>query len=78
VTIGQAVAGADGADGTDPIAPADILTAWRAAERRYARATPGTEEAAALHAEMRRLMDEYEWRVRGSVPERDQPRTRWR
>jgi hypothetical protein len=52
-----------------PTTPLAILAAWRVAERRYALATPGTDDAAALHAEMRRLMDAYEWRVRGSVPE---------
>lgn len=62
--------------GSDP-APAAILAAWRATERLYAAATPGTDEAADLHAEMRRLMDEYEWRVRGSVPKRvDRPTRR--
>jgi hypothetical protein len=52
------------------VPPAAILTAWRIAERRYAAAAPGTEEAASLREEMRLLMDEYEWRVRGSVPRR--------
>lgn len=56
--------------------PSEILVAWRAAERRYAQATPGTEDAAAQHAEMRRLMDEYEWRVRGGVPTPDERRGR--
>jgi hypothetical protein len=60
-----------GAEGTDPVrTPSDILALWRKTERLYAAATPGTDEAAELHAEMRRLMDEYEWRVRGSVPKR--------
>jgi hypothetical protein len=60
-----------GAEGRDPVrTPSDILALWRATERLYAAATPGTDEAAELHAEMRRLMDEYEWRVRGSVPKR--------
>jgi hypothetical protein len=58
------------------IRPADVLAAWRQTERLYAAATPGTDEAAALHAEMRRLMDEYEWRVRGSVPRQRQYRDR--
>jgi hypothetical protein len=52
----------------DPIVPSEILAAWRAAERRYARAIPGTDDAAAEHLEMRRLMDAYEWRVRGGIP----------
>ena len=53
----------------DPtLAPADILAAWRATERAHARTVPGTDEATALHAEMRRLMDDYEWRIRGGVP----------
>ena len=45
----------------------ELLTAWRAVERRYARMQAGTDEASRLHAEMRRLMDDYEWTVRGSV-----------
>jgi hypothetical protein len=56
-------------DDATPTTPPALLAAWRAAERRYAHATPGTDEAAALHAEMRRLMDAYEWRVRGGVQE---------
>ena len=55
------------------VTPAELLAAWRAAERRYAQAAPGSPDAGALHAEMRRLMDEYEWAVRGRVgrhPER--------
>lgn len=47
--------------------PTELLAAWRAAERLYADAAPGSQEANALHAEMRRLMDEYEWAVRGRV-----------
>jgi hypothetical protein len=50
--------------------PAELLAAWRAAERRYAQAAPGSPEANALHAEMRRLMDEYDWAVRGRVGRR--------
>ena len=50
-------------------APGEILAAWRTAERRYAAAAPGREEAGGLHLEMRRLMDEYEWRARGGVPQ---------
>jgi hypothetical protein len=50
--------------------PAELLAAWRAAERRYAQAVPGSPEANTLHAEMRRLMDEYEWAVRGRVGRR--------
>ena len=46
--------------------PAELLAAWRAAERRYAEAASGSPEAVALHAEMRRLMDEYEWAVGGA------------
>jgi hypothetical protein len=49
---------------------AELLAGWRAAERRYAQAAPGSAEAVALHAEMRRLMDEYEWAVRGRVGRR--------
>jgi hypothetical protein len=45
----------------------DLLVAWRAAERRYALAAAGTPDATALHAEMRRLMDEYEWTIRGGI-----------
>jgi len=48
--------------------PSEILVAWRVAERRYTAATPGSDEAGQWHLEMRRLMDEYEWRVRGAVP----------
>lgn len=47
--------------------PAELLAAWRAAERRYAQAAAGSPEANALHAEMRRLMDEYAWAVRGRI-----------
>lgn len=57
--------------------PTELLAAWRAAERLYADAAPGSREANALHAEMRRLMDEYEWAVRGRVgrrPEGPAPR----
>ena len=55
--------------------PTDLLTAWRTTERRYARAAMGSAEAVELHTEMRRLMDEYEWVVRGSVGRRiDAPR----
>jgi hypothetical protein len=57
--------------------PPELLAAWRAAERLYAHAAPGSREANALHAEMRRLMDEYEWAVRGRVgrpPEGPAPR----
>ncbi|HEV8281867.1 MAG TPA: hypothetical protein VGQ02_08425 [Candidatus Limnocylindrales bacterium] len=50
--------------------PAELLAAWRAAERGYAQAAAGSSEAHALHAEMRRLMDEYEWAVRGRVGRR--------
>ena len=50
--------------------PAESLAAWRAAERRYAQAASGSPEAVVLHAEMRRLMDEYEWAVRGRVGRR--------
>ena len=50
--------------------PVELLAAWRAAERRYAQAAPGSPEANALHAEMRRLMDEYAWAVRGRVGRR--------
>jgi hypothetical protein len=56
-------------DDATPTTPLALLAAWRAAERRYALATPGTDDAAAQHAEMRRLMDAYEWRIRGGVPE---------
>jgi hypothetical protein len=52
------------------VTPAELLSAWRAAERGYAHATAGTVEAANLHAEMRRLMDEYEWVIRGRVGQR--------
>ena len=47
--------------------PADILAAWRATERLHNSAPTGSIEATELHAEMRRLMDEYEWAVRGRV-----------
>jgi hypothetical protein len=47
--------------------PAELLATWRAAERRYAEAASGSPEAVALHAEMRRLMDEYEWAVGGRI-----------
>lgn len=67
MTIPQNVPGTPGADPRS--LPSEILAAWRATERRLARAMPGTADAADLHAEMRALMDEYEWRVRGSVPE---------
>lgn len=67
--------GAPEVDGL-PTMPSEILAAWRAAERRYARATPGTEVATALHAEMRALMDEYEWRVRGGIPRNEPGRGR--
>jgi hypothetical protein len=50
--------------------PAELLAAWRDAERRYAQAAPGSPEANALHAEMRRLMDEYAWAVGGRVGRR--------
>jgi hypothetical protein len=50
--------------------PTELLAAWRAAERAYAQAVPGSPEAHALHAEMRRLMDEYEWAVGGHVGQR--------
>jgi hypothetical protein len=50
--------------------PAELLVAWRAAERRYAQAAAGSPEARALHAEMGRLMDEYEWAIRGRVGRR--------
>lgn len=50
--------------------PMELLVAWRAAERSHALAVAGTANATALHAEMRRLMDEYEWTVRGSVARR--------
>ncbi|HVA85448.1 MAG TPA: hypothetical protein VNF73_03905 [Candidatus Saccharimonadales bacterium] len=50
--------------------PGELLRAWRDAERGYAVAATGSHEAAALHAEMRRLMDEYEWVVRGRVGRR--------
>ena len=50
--------------------PEELLAAWRAAERRYAQAAPGSPEANALHAEMGRLMEEYEWAVRGRVGQR--------
>lgn len=59
--------------------PTELLAAWRAAERLYADAAPGSREAHALHAEMRRLMDEYEWAIRGRVgrpPEGPAPRPR--
>ena len=59
-----------------PATPAELLAAWRAAERRYAEATPGSQEAATLRAEMRRLMDEYEWAVRGRVGDRSTKRPR--
>jgi hypothetical protein len=49
---------------------AELLAVWRATERRYAQAVPGSPEAVALHAEMRRLMNEYEWAVRGRVGRR--------
>jgi len=52
--------------------PAELLAAWRAAERGYAQATPGSPEAHALHAEMRRLMDEYDWAVGGRVGPRSE------
>lgn len=52
------------------MSPGELLEAWRATERSYARSVPGSQEAAELHAEMRRLMDEYEWVVRGSVGRR--------
>ena len=45
----------------------ELLRAWRAVERRYAQAQAGTDEAGRLHAEMRHLMDAYEWTVRGRV-----------
>jgi hypothetical protein len=48
--------------------PAELLVTWRATERRHAHAAMGSAEATALHAEMRRLMDEYEWAVRGRIP----------
>jgi hypothetical protein len=50
--------------------PAELLAAWRAAERRYAQAAPGSPEANALHAEMGRLMDEYAWAIGGRVGRR--------
>lgn len=50
--------------------PAELLIAWRAAERSHALADAGTANATALRAEMRRLMDEYEWMVRGGVARR--------
>ena len=55
-------------DDATPTTPVALLAAWRAVERRYALATPGTDDASALHTEMRRLMDVYEWRIRGGVP----------
>jgi hypothetical protein len=53
---------------------AELLAVWRATERRYAQAVSGSPEAVALHAEMRRLMDEYEWAVRGRVGRRPEGR----
>jgi hypothetical protein len=53
--------------GATATSPSALLAAWRLVERQYALATPGTDEASALHEEMRRLMDTYEWRVRGGV-----------
>lgn len=50
--------------------PAELLAAWQAAERRYAKAAAGSGEAATLHAEMHRLTVEYEWAVRGRVAPR--------
>ena len=50
--------------------PAELLAAWRVAERGCAHAPAGSAEAVELHAEMRRLMDEYEWVVRGRVGRR--------
>jgi hypothetical protein len=57
-----------GAIDVEGMTPAGLLAAWRAAERRCAQAAPGSSEAGAEHAEMRRLMEAYEWRVRGGVP----------
>jgi hypothetical protein len=59
--------------------PAELLAAWRTAERSHALAAAGTANATALRAEMRRLMDEYEWTVRGGVaPRREEPGRRGR
>ena len=58
--------------------PTELLAAWRAAERLYADAAPGSREANALHAEMRRLMDEYAWAIGGRVGRRPQAPARRR
>ena len=51
------------ASDTDPT-PADLLGAWRDMERR--RATGG-DDAPALTAAMRLLMDRYDWAIGGRV-----------
>ena len=58
----------------------ELLVAWRAAEREHSLATAGSTEAAALNDDMRRLMDEYQWVVRGRVgprPPRDPAARDW-
>jgi hypothetical protein len=58
----------------------ELLAAWRAAERAHSLAAAGSPEAAALNDDMRRLMDEYQWVVRGRVgprPPRDAAERDW-
>ena len=47
--------------------PAELLAAWRAAERRYAKVASGLPRGQRAARRMRRLMDEYDWAVRGRV-----------
>jgi len=70
---------APGEPASEPTAR-ELLVAWRAAEREHSLAAPGSAEAAALNDDMRRLMDEYQWVVRGRVgprPPRDAPEHDW-
>ena len=59
---------------------AELLVALRAAEREHTLAPAGAPEAAALNDDMRHLMDEYQWVVRGRVgprPVRDPAARDW-
>jgi hypothetical protein len=58
-----------------PATPSELLVAWRQAERRRAVAA-SPDEAAALSVQMRGLMDEYEWAVRGRAGRRPEDRVR--
>lgn len=78
MTVTETPRAGAGSSGRRGDGPAAVLSAWRDVERQYAAATPGTDVAGALHAEMRRLMDEYEWQIRGSVPRGDSPVSRSR